>query len=296
MSSIKPANTMESAVDRLLKRAKLRENAEPSEAELQTKPLSLEDIRARQAELRRTRESMSRAQSKAARIAKIKSKVYRKIKRREKEKDTARAEDVTAISPEFAAADRLQQDIDRARERATLRHKNGSKWIRASRVGTDGNTDFSRGVAEMLQRGEALRQRISGIQDGTSESESETSDAAETVQQALQELDDLQKERLNQLSPASGVLGMKFMQDALARQMKEVDQEAAKFKSDLEQGDVPEKSPDQGVNSLPVPLSCGVNVDGNKGRLRFGDRLQGVGTAIHPFFLLGLTYHLSSLI
>lgn len=283
MSSTKPANTMESAVDRLLKRAKFRENADPSEAELQTKPLSLEDIRARQAELRRTRESMSRAQSKAARVAKIKSKVYRKIKRREKEKDTARAEDVTAISPEFAAADRLQQDIDRARERATLRHKNGSKWIRASRVGTDGNTDFSRGVAEMLQRGETLRQRISGIRDGSSESESETSDAAETIQQALQELDDLQKERLNQLSPASGVLGMKFMQDALARQTKEVDQEAATFKSELEQGDVSETSPDQGVDSLPAPLSSGVNVDGNKGRLRFGDKLHGVGTSIHPF-------------
>ncbi|KAG9051341.1 hypothetical protein FS837_009608 [Tulasnella sp. UAMH 9824] len=272
--STKPANTMESAVDRLLKRAKLRENAEPSEAELPTKPLSLEDIRARQAELRRTRESMSRAQSKAARIAKIKSKVYRKIKRREKEKDTAHAEDVTAIDPEFAAADRLQQDIERARERATLRHKNGSKWIRASRVGMDGNAGFSRGVAEMLQRGEALRERISGIRDGSPESESEISDAAETIQQALQKLDGLQEDSLNQLSPASGVLGMKFMQDAIARQMKEADQEAAKFKTELEQDDVLEKSSDHGVPCLPAPLGCGVNVDGNKGRLRFGDKLH----------------------
>ncbi|KIO31825.1 hypothetical protein M407DRAFT_217071 [Tulasnella calospora MUT 4182] len=266
---------MESAVDRLLKRAKLREDAESSDAGLRTKPLSLEDIRARQAELRRTRESMSRAQSKAARMAKIKSKVYRKIKRREKEKDIARTEDVTTIDPDLAAADRLQQDIDRARERATLRHKNGSKWIRASRVGTDGNTDFSRGVTEMLQRGEALRQRISGTQDDSSESEWETNEAAETVAHALRELDGLHEDSLNQVSPPSGVLGMKFMQDAIARQMTEVDQEVARFKSDLKQGYVFEEPQDQGSTSLPAPLGCGVNVDGNKGRLRFGDELHG---------------------
>lgn len=275
VGTFRPANTMESAVDRLLKRAKLREDAESSDAGLRTKPLSLEDIRARQAELRRTRESMSRAQSKAARMAKIKSKVYRKIKRREKEKDIARTEDVTTIDPDLAAADRLQQDIDRARERATLRHKNGSKWIRASRVGTDGNTDFSRGVTEMLQRGEALRQRISGTQDDSSESEWETNEAAETVAHALRELDGLHEDSLNQVSPPSGVLGMKFMQDAIARQMTEVDQEVARFKSDLKQGYVFEEPQDQGSTSLPAPLGCGVNVDGNKGRLRFGDELHG---------------------
>ncbi|KAG8930032.1 hypothetical protein FRC01_003380 [Tulasnella sp. 417] len=275
-SSIQPVNAMESAVDRLLKRAKLREDAESTEAELRMNPLSLEDIRARQVELRRAREAMSRAQSKAARMAKIKSKVYRKIKRKEKEKDMARTEDLPSVDPDLAAADRLQRDIDRARERATLRHKNGSKWIRASHVGTDGNIDFSRGVAEMLQRGEALRQRISGTRDDSPEAGSETSEpAVETIQQALQELDALQGDGINQLSQPSGVMGMKFMQDAIVRQMKQVDQEVAKFKSELEQGDGFEESQDQGKISLPVPLGCGVNIDGNKGRLRFGDRLPG---------------------
>lgn len=272
MYDTQPANDMESAVDRLLKRARLRDDIESRETELDAKIASIEEIRARQAELRRARESMSRAQVKAARMARIKSKMYRKIKRREKEKDVARAEDVAAIDPDLAAADRFQQDLDRARERATLRHKNGSKWIRASRIGTDGNKEVSRGVAEMSQKAEALREKISGTRDDSSESVSETDDGVDAVEQALEELDGLQKDGSDQPTSASGVFAMKFMQDAMARQIMRVDQEMLKFRSELEQSDVSEDP----QHRLPASFVHNVNVDGNEGRFRFNGKVTGV--------------------
>ncbi|KAG8979889.1 hypothetical protein FRC05_007332 [Tulasnella sp. 425] len=268
MYDTQPANDMESAVDRLLKRARLRDDIESRETELDAKIASIEEIRARQAELRRARESMSRAQVKAARMARIKSKMYRKIKRREKEKDVARAEDVAAIDPDLAAADRFQQDLDRARERATLRHKNGSKWIRASRIGTDGNKEVSRGVVEMSQKAEALREKISGTRDDSSESVSETDDGVDAVEQALEELDGLQKDGSDQPTSASGVFAMKFMQDSMARQIMRVDQEMLKFRSELEQSDVSEDP----QHRLPASFVHNVNVDGNEGRFRFNGK------------------------
>jgi U3 small nucleolar RNA-associated protein 14 len=70
-----------------LKSAKLRDEdiQHTEEAMLQMNQLSVEEIAQRRGELRKMRELMFRAEVNARRVGKIKSKAYRRIKRKEKE-------------------------------------------------------------------------------------------------------------------------------------------------------------------------------------------------------------------
>ncbi|KAG8967448.1 hypothetical protein FRB90_010878, partial [Tulasnella sp. 427] len=249
LGTFEPSNNMESAVDRLLKKAKLRENAESSQDDLNPKSSSIEEIRMRQMELRRARESMSRAQ------------------RKEKEKGVAGATDMSIIDPELAEADRLQREIERARERATLRHKNGSRWIRTSSASR--HIDLAGGVNEMLQRGEALRERISGRAAGNSESSDEEERATDAVEHALHGLNDLQGADIAEVTPESGVFAMKFMQDAIRRQTKAVDEDVKKFRSDLEQWGIATESRQLDASPLHTSYAGDGKVDGKQGRFRF---------------------------
>jgi U3 small nucleolar RNA-associated protein 14 len=56
---------------------------------LQKNDLTVEEVAARRAELRKMKELMFRAEVKAKRVAKIKSKTYRRLRRKEKEKMSA---------------------------------------------------------------------------------------------------------------------------------------------------------------------------------------------------------------
>jgi U3 small nucleolar RNA-associated protein 14 len=72
-----------------LKSAKLRDEDihDTEEAMLQmNQPLSVEEVAQRRGELRKMRELMFRAEIKARRVGKIKSKTYRQIKKKEKER------------------------------------------------------------------------------------------------------------------------------------------------------------------------------------------------------------------
>jgi U3 small nucleolar RNA-associated protein 14 len=135
--------------------------------------LSVEEVAARRAELRKMRELMFRAEVKAKRIAKIKSKAYRRIQKRAREKD--------AVGEEGEGEGRMKSEVERAREGATLRHKNTGKWARAMK-GKELNVDQRREIEEMLDRGEKLRRKIRGEDE---EDESESDDESGDDIQAL---------------------------------------------------------------------------------------------------------------
>ena len=82
--TLQPTTELESAVDKLLKSAKLRENEIAQTESLKMNELSVEEVAARRAELAKMRDLMFRAEAKAKRIAKIKSKTYRRIKKKER--------------------------------------------------------------------------------------------------------------------------------------------------------------------------------------------------------------------
>ncbi|KAF8555092.1 Utp14-domain-containing protein [Imleria badia] len=240
-----PSTELESAVDTLLKSAQLRDEDITHTEALKMAHLSVEDVAARRAELRMMRELAFRADKKAKRIAKIKSKTYRRI--RKKQRERLDGEDGDGDGDGDGEGDveedeaRLKAEVQRARERATLRHKNTGKWAKAMKGREGLDQDQRQAIGEMLERGEKLRRRIHGENsdddDGSEDTESdeEERDGEEIKRGAFEELAALRGEDDAALpDPKSkSVFNMKFMRDAAARQSREADAQAEELQKEM---------------------------------------------------------------
>ncbi|CAE6435881.1 unnamed protein product [Rhizoctonia solani] len=209
-----PSTKMESAISSLLRAANLHTDAAAAEAEntLAAATISEEDLAARRAQLRLTRELMFRADIKAKRVAKIKSKAYRRMKKRDKEKQKEAAVEL-GLDDGDEEADRMQAEVDRARERATLRHRTTGKWAKAMRNKKEMGEEEVGAVKILQDRAELLRRKIAG-------GESSDEDDSHGEERDIQELEELGQ--VESLVQAKGIMGMKFMRDAAARADREV--------------------------------------------------------------------------
>ena len=281
-------------MDKLLKAAELREQDISKTEELMMQDLTPEEAAQRRTELRQMRDLMFRAEIKAKRVAKIKSKTYRKLKRKEKAK----------LAEKFGAGDepgelddeaRMRAEVDRARERATLKHKSMGKWAQGMKHRqTEGELDDDRRrqVMEMHERGEKLRRRITGAASG-SESESEDSDeegdedeikakAIERLRE-LNEVDDAEAQGSNG-EKKGGVMQMKFMQEGLAREAAQARAQVDSFQEELQKLDQVQAPADESDEDGLGPL---VTVQRTGGRVTFKPG-QSVGE-LAQYFELSLT-------
>ena len=145
--------------------------------------VSLEEAQARRAELRRARDLLFREEKRAKRIKKIKSKSYRKVHRKERERNTQREKDAMAATGiNDSEEEQARNDRRRAEERMGQRHRE-SRWAKSVKdSGRAAWDEHARsGVTEMARRGEELRRRIEGrtvknSDDPSSESESSNED------------------------------------------------------------------------------------------------------------------------
>ncbi|CAJ0840002.1 22549_t:CDS:2 [Entrophospora sp. SA101] len=129
--TFKPSTNLEKEVESILVESGLKQGNEKELQQyekLQLNKLSIDEIKTRTKELRRMRELMFREEIKAKRIAKIKSKTYRKIRRKEKIK--LNLDQLSQLDPELAREERIKLDTARAKERMTLKHKNTTKWAK----------------------------------------------------------------------------------------------------------------------------------------------------------------------
>jgi U3 small nucleolar RNA-associated protein 14 len=203
--------------------------------ELKMNHLSTEEVASRRAEIMKTRELLFRAEVKAKRIAKIKSKTYRRLRRRDKEKQRDEATD--SGEPEVS----LKRQAERAKERATLRHKSTGKWARAMRQKGEMDADQRRDMAEMHGRGEMLRKKIQGEQE-SSDSEYDDDDddgdgegLARLKARVFDELAELERDISDPpKEKGQSVFDMKFMQDAAAREQREVNQQVNDLISEIQ--------------------------------------------------------------
>jgi U3 small nucleolar RNA-associated protein 14 len=281
-----PTTALESSIDKLLKKAQMREEDLQLTETLKMNHLSLEEVAARRAEVRKVRELMFRAEVKAKRMAKIKSKTYRRIKRKAREREAALAGDDSDDEES-----RMKHEVDRARERATLRHKNTGKWAKAMHGRGELDEDQRQDVAEMLDRGEKLRRRIRGQKDsGASSSESsdeEQGDVERVKARAFEELEALKGDAgLADLAGGErgkSVFDMKFMRDAAAREQREVDQQVDNIMQGLEEaGSGSENGGDAGMTEHDPNAPSAERVGG---RMSFRPGLQvrlGILTRIAP--------------
>ncbi|KDQ20262.1 hypothetical protein BOTBODRAFT_392238 [Botryobasidium botryosum FD-172 SS1] len=275
-AKFKPSNELESAIDKLLKDANMREADVAKEEELKMKDLTVEEVTARRAELRQMRELMFRAEAKAKRVAKIKSKTYRRIQKKEREKNTLNLEQLEGLDSEAAAEQRMKMEIDRAKERATMRHKNTGKWAKSMLAKGDLDQDQRREITEQLERGELLRRKIRGVDEDESDGSDEDNDADSAEQglegitaRAFDELAELDEPVESNGAPGkkSGLFAMKFMRDAMEKEQRAVTGMIDDFQTELERlggGDS-----DEPLGQDDEQRQAFQNVQGNPGRVMY---------------------------
>lgn len=264
------------------------------------------DLAARQAELRQQRDLMFRAERKAKRVAKIKSKAFRRIHRRSKGK-----EDGAGLSlDDMAELDRIdggdrvteekaRMEVVRAHERATLKHSTkGGRWSKT--VGDIHGLDEERNTAvrQMVQRGEELRRKIAGADGDESddgygqESSEEEDDAADmdrirkTAFDELASLDARDAEAAAMAPALKGVLNMKFMKDAMARGERKVQTEADELRRKLDLMDDAARQAEDSSGDDEETTALSEQVDGNLGRMVFGPSAGSRSTATSSTILL----------
>ena len=251
-SQTRPLNDLESTIQSILQESGLSTKDGKSEEkirafeELQTNKLPLEEVQARRAELRKTRELLFREEVRAKRIKKIKSKAYRRVHRKERERLAQREKDaLTADGINISEDEREYNDRRRAEERMGAKHRE-SKWAKGVKQSGKAawDEDVRAGVTEMARRNEELRKRIEGkdVQDEGEDNSDISSgesddDEAGGVEDSNSHKIQRQLARLNgseSMDNETSKLGsMKFMQKAEAARKARNDEDVERIRREL---------------------------------------------------------------
>lgn len=256
-SHSQPLTDLETTIQNILKdsglagpNGKSEEEQLQAFEELEMNKMPLEEVQARRAELRRARELLFREEIRAKRINKIKSKSYRKIHRKERERNVQREKDaLTAAGVDDSESEKERQDRRRAEQRMGARHRE-SKWAKgvknSGRVKWD--EDARGGMTEMARRAEDLRQRIEGkpvaeddddgVVSSESESQSEDDIADGDTRDNLKFQDQLQRLDENSIGfdpneKGSRLASMEFMKKAEARRKLRNDADVESLRRDF---------------------------------------------------------------
>ena len=125
-------------------------------------------IQKRRAELLKQRHLMFHYELKAKRAAKIKSKEYHKLLRKEKEKEKKKLglADMMELGGDAADVARMDAEQKRAEERMSLRHKSGGQFARELVKRGKDTPETRKARLEQLAIGEQLRRKVDSYQDG----------------------------------------------------------------------------------------------------------------------------------
>ncbi|RAH73409.1 UTP14 family protein [Aspergillus aculeatinus CBS 121060] len=261
MSAPQPRTDLESTIQNILVESGLAEtNGKSAEdqlqemEELQERRLPIEEIQARRAELRKRRDLLFREEVRAKRIKKIKSKSYRRVHRKEREKlELQERQALLEAGVDLDELEREKNERLRAEARMGSKHKE-SKWAKSlKQTGrTAWDEDARRGTQEQALREEELRKRIEGkrvttgdedyLGSSSSESEDEdpwdeeaASDAEKRkIRQKLSKLEgDDEDDAGEYKGPHANLMNMKFMQNAQAARKAENDAEIRRLNREL---------------------------------------------------------------
>eukprot|EP00752_Nemacystus_decipiens_P002427 g2286.t1 len=248
-SKMQPTTDMEKEVEMLLTAGGATESglAEKEMEELKSKAYTVEEVKERQAELSKMRALMFYHERKQHHMNKIKSKVYRKIKKRQRERAGDGEPGADGEQGEVAAR-------KRAEERMSLRHKNTTKWVKnALRAKGGAGKDDRKAIAEQLKLGQELRAKMDGVGNDSSDDESSSEEEGEDAHQNKskkrkaafseadrEELEGIGGEAEGEDGVAAGgkgaaLLKMAFMQKAMNKQRERAREEASVVLRELEE-------------------------------------------------------------
>jgi U3 small nucleolar RNA-associated protein 14 len=264
----KPFNELEATIQSILEESGLATtNGKDDEdhlrefEELETKKMSVEEVKARRDQLRMARELMFREEAKAKRIKKIKSKSYRKVHRKQREKEERLNQEALAEGGYVPSEDEIEaQDSRRATERMGAKHR-GSKWAKATKqIGRAAwDEDARDGITDMARRDEELRKRVEGravrkeFEDNSdaslSDSEEEISEDDDVAEQhrLLRQLNKVSSSELvDDSAPGARLSNMKFMRKAEEARKKQNDTMVEDIRRDLAGEDSSSEEEEQG--------------------------------------------------
>jgi U3 small nucleolar RNA-associated protein 14 len=262
-----PTNDLESTIQAILQQSGLSNGADDEDKirrgeELELNKRPIEEVMKNRAALRLARELAFREDIRAKRIKKIKSKAYRRVHRKEREKllEKERSQ-LKADGVDLSEEEREHNDRRRAEERMGAKHRE-SKWAKGikatGRAAWD--QDALAGVTEMARRNEELRRRVEGkavrdenedasdvpSEDDDSEDDSDVENADDAALQRS-----LGKLKVNPFSTDNSKLGqMAFMQRAEASKRAQNDEDIERIRRELAGED--SMSEEQGENATRV--------------------------------------------
>ena len=233
-STSKPITSLEGAINSIMQQSNLPLKSD-GETQLQvtedlrTRRLSVEEVQERRAQLRRQRDLMFREEKRARRIKKIKSKAYRRVHRKARDKEAQEERQTLADAGLLNSEDeRERNERRRAEERMGARHRE-SKWAQGVKaIGRAAWDEEARsGVTDLARRDEELRQRISGqtvyddyatssSMDSESENDLSNPNSDGAAAHALNDKLDMLDHAKTSKPPLTGLASMKFMQRAEA--------------------------------------------------------------------------------
>jgi len=133
VASFKPKNPLEEQVMALLKKSNKSEESKHAltqEEESELAQMSVREAEERRREIVRLKILQTYQEAKLKRRNKIKSKQYRKMARKERDREKAKELEELRLSDPQAFNERMKEaEKERTRERATLRHRNNSKYL-----------------------------------------------------------------------------------------------------------------------------------------------------------------------
>jgi U3 small nucleolar RNA-associated protein 14 len=245
-----PTNDLESTIQAILQQSGLSNGADDEEKirrgeELELNKRPIEEVMKNRAALRMARELAFREDVRAKRIKKIKSKAYRRVHRKEREKllEKERSQ-LKADGVDLSEEEREYNDRRRAEERMGAKHRE-SKWAKGikatGRAAWD--KDALDGVTEMARRNEELRRRVEGktVRDEDEDASDVPSDEDDSEDDSdLDQADDAALQRSlgklthNPFSTDNSKLGqMAFMQRSEAAKRAQNDEDIERIRREL---------------------------------------------------------------
>jgi U3 small nucleolar RNA-associated protein 14 len=213
----------------------LKAEQERLQDDLGSAKMSMEEFQKRRGQLAKMRALLFYHEQKRHHINKIKSKKYRKIrkKQRERQKEAELSSALEQDNAELVREMEEREEVERMKERATLAHKNTSKWAkRILKRGKRVDVDTRRALSAQLAKGENLRKRIQSTMqndDDDADSDGEGNDLIESARQVLQDT-----EKDDHESEPQGIFKLSFMQRGLEKQRAQAREEARQLLMELE--------------------------------------------------------------
>lgn len=130
------------------------------------KHVSPEQLEQRYQQIAQMKSLLFRQELKNRRVSKIKSKLYHKLKKREKDREEKKLIDyLEQIDPEAAEAYRMKEEQKKVEERLKLRHSSNNKFSKTlKRFGGMENESLKEAFNEMVKEKNALKSRTKTVQ------------------------------------------------------------------------------------------------------------------------------------